>query len=132
MTWQLITLSFKTALRRPLKLDMRKNSVNVIEKQIQNLTFISGWVLKRRNIASSADIVFPLPVGAPKRTLLSVWYRTWKACETPQRYHLTSITEKFYTTLWNNRQDADLCLNWIEVWKVVQGFIRRVTKWNYW
>lgn len=29
------------------------------------------------NIATSATIVFPEPVGAPSNTLLSVWYKQW-------------------------------------------------------
>lgn len=54
-------------------------------RKCQRDTFISGWVLKRRSIASSADIVFPLPVGAPNKTLLSVWYKTWKVCPIPKK-----------------------------------------------
>ncbi len=65
----------------------RDNTLLVIQwMEKMNLhTFISGWVLKRWSIASSADMVFPLPVGAPKRTLLSVWYRTWKVCPIPAK-----------------------------------------------
>jgi hypothetical protein len=40
--------------------------------ELNKQTFMSGCVLKRWSIASSAEIVLPLPVGAPKSTLLSV------------------------------------------------------------
>ena len=44
------------------------------------LTFIPGCVLHSRIMASSALMVFPLPVGAPSSTLQSVWNSVWKAC----------------------------------------------------
>jgi len=50
---------------------MFAHNVFCIAKIVKNSTFMSGCVLKRRSIASSAAIVFPLPVGAPNRTLLS-------------------------------------------------------------
>jgi len=40
--------------------------------ELNKQTFMSGCVLKRWSIACSAEIVLPLPVGAPKSTLLSV------------------------------------------------------------
>ena len=44
------------------------------------MTFMPGCARKTRSIASSALMVLPEPVGAPNKTLSSVWYRVWKAC----------------------------------------------------
>lgn len=41
---------------------------------------MSGYAVKARMMASSAEMVLPEPVGAPRSTLLSVWYRVWNAC----------------------------------------------------
>lgn len=43
-------------------------------------TFEVGYLLKTLKMASSAATVFPDPVGAPSRTLQSVWYRVWNIC----------------------------------------------------
>mmetsp|Transcript_7893 Transcript_7893/g.18898 ORF Transcript_7893/g.18898 Transcript_7893/m.18898 type:complete len:230 (+) Transcript_7893:1555-2244(+) len=43
-------------------------------------TFCPGCCLKRRRMVSSLETVFPEPVGAPRRTLSSVWYSVWNAC----------------------------------------------------
>lgn len=37
-----------------------------------------GYLLKTRNMAISAAMVLPEPVGAPSRTFVSVWYSVWK------------------------------------------------------
>ena len=52
------------------------------------MTFMPGCARKTRSIASSALMVLPEPVGAPNKTLSSVWYRMWKACM--QGQHLLS------------------------------------------
>lgn len=39
-----------------------------------------GYWLKTLNIAISATIVFPEPVGAPNSTLWSLWYKQWNIC----------------------------------------------------
>lgn len=43
-------------------------------------TFEPGYLLKTRNMAISAAMVLPEPVGAPSRTFVSVWYSVWKIC----------------------------------------------------
>lgn len=40
-------------------------------------TFEAGYLLKTRNMAISAAMVLPDPVGAPRRTFVSVWYSVW-------------------------------------------------------
>jgi hypothetical protein len=44
------------------------------------LTLHPGYTLNTRNMAISAAMVLPDPVGAPSNTLLSVWYRQWNIC----------------------------------------------------
>lgn len=41
-------------------------------------TLEAGYILKTLNMAISAAMVFPEPVGAPSRTLVSLWYSVWK------------------------------------------------------
>lgn len=67
-----------------------------------------GCALSSLNMASSAIQVFPDPVGAPRRTLSSVWKRAWNACEREvQTNHSLSASEMRISL-------AHLCLNWIE------------------
>lgn len=63
--------------------DNRKHSQHILWIQQQHtepacLTLEPGYSLKTRNMAISAAMVFPEPVGAPRRTLVSVWYSVWK------------------------------------------------------
>lgn len=53
-------------------------------------TFQSGCTVNACRIASSAEMVFPEPVGAPSSTFSSVWYSVWKICT---RYNVTHFRD---------------------------------------
>lgn len=52
----------------------------VTQMELARQTLEPGYLLKTRNMAISAAMVLPEPVGAPSRTLVSVWYSVWKIC----------------------------------------------------
>lgn len=56
----------------PRLLDYWKHILNGSRKSILQ-TFDVGYLLKTLKMANSAATVFPEPVGAPRRTLQSVW-----------------------------------------------------------
>jgi hypothetical protein len=56
------------------------------------MIFWPGCAAKQRSTASSAEMVLPLPVGAPSSTFSSVWYIVWKICRTDHRQKLASQT----------------------------------------
>ena len=52
----------------------------MVEVWSEGGTLEVGYSLNTRNMASSAAMVLPEPVGAPSRTLVSEWYSVWKIC----------------------------------------------------
>ena len=51
------------------------------------MTFMPGCARNTRNMANSALMVLPEPVGAPSSTFSSVWYSVWNACQHQSSLH---------------------------------------------
>lgn len=71
-------VSFAVVLNRKQHWDSNKSEYTVTQMESASQTLEVGYLLKTRNMAISAAMVFPEPVGAPSRTLVSVWYSVWK------------------------------------------------------
>lgn len=56
------------------------------------MIFWPGCAAKQRRTANSAEMVLPLPVGAPSSTFSSVWYIVWNICRSHHRHKLAKQT----------------------------------------